>query len=167
MRLVLPDIRYKDEYLRALEEGKDEVRHMLRRPSDQESFEDFVTHLLGWAQGLYLPEGWVPSTELWLIDGNEYIGTVSIRHRLTEKLLRESGHSGYYIRPSKRKMGYGKKILAMGLEKAKELGLTKVLVTCDENNIGSRKVIEANRGVLEDIVEVKNAPRKRRYWISL
>ncbi|HZE87234.1 MAG TPA: hypothetical protein VE090_03425 [Methylomirabilota bacterium] len=63
---------------------------------------------------------------------------------------------------------YGKEILKLALPQAKRLGITKVLITCDDTNIGSQKVIEANGGILENIVEngVEN-PRKRRYWLCV
>jgi predicted acetyltransferase len=59
-------------------------------------------------------------------------------------------------------------MLAMALPMAKELGILRVLVTCDDNNLGSIKTIEANGGRLENKVEVgEGKPLKRRYWIEL
>lgn len=63
-----------------------------------------------------------------------------MRHSSTENLLREGWHIGYDIRPTKRQKGYGKKILALALPKAKEKGLTKVLITCTETNTESKKL---------------------------
>jgi len=168
MKLVLPSVEYKQSYLKAVEEGRDEVgATTLKKPKKDEPFEEFVKSIRSEAKGLNLPEGWVPATELWLIDKNEFIGRVSIRHTLNDHLLKIGGHIGYYIRISKRKKGYGRAILKLALQKAKKLGILKVLVTCDEGNIGSRKIIEANKGILENIIEVgKKHPQKRRYWIK-
>ena len=73
------------------------------------------------------------------------------------------------IRPtSERNKGYGKKMLSLALPKAKALGLNRVLITCDETNLGSRKIIEENGGVYEDSVSQGDGlPPKRRYWIDL
>ncbi len=131
-------------------------------------FPAFVERILGYSRGEGLPPGFVPSTDYWLIDDGEFVGRVSIRHQLTEWLLKAGGHIGYQIRPSKRCRGYGTQILALVLPKARELGMTRVLVTCDETNIGSKKIIEANGGVLENVLDVgAGAPRKLRYWIEL
>jgi predicted acetyltransferase len=78
------------------------------------------------------------------------------------------GHIGYEIRPVKRRQGYGTEILRLGLEKARELGLRKVLVTSDEDNIGSRKIIEHNGGIFENAIEIEGDPvQKLRYWIDI
>ncbi|HEX7042315.1 MAG TPA: GNAT family N-acetyltransferase [Patescibacteria group bacterium] len=171
MQLVFPSIQYKDSYLQAVNEADVERNPFITtiaRPRKDQPFEDFVKSQIDKSNGLNLPEGWVPATELWLIDNNEVIGTVNIRHFLTDPLLRTGGHIGYYIRPSKRMHGYGKAILALGLEQAKRLGLDKVLLTCDETNVGSSKIIEENGGVLENIVDTEpNHPRKKRYWITI
>lgn len=169
MKLTLPSVKYKHSYLQAVEEGKGEAGvTVLRKPRKDESFEKFVTDIRNEAKGLNLPENWVPATEFWLIDHNEFIGRVSIRHILNDNLLKIGGHIGYYIRISKRNQGYGKIILQLALQKAKKLRISKVLMTCDEGNIGSQKIIEANGGILENIVEVdEKHPKKKRYWIKI
>jgi predicted acetyltransferase len=174
MQLVIPSLRYKESFLDTLEEYKSEKSNSLldspslHIPELRSNFELYLKKLLDDADGKNLPQGYVAQTVYWLIDGEEFIGRVDIRHSLTESLLREGGHIGYNIRPSKRNQGYGKKLLSLVLPKAKELGITKVLVTCDETNIASKKIIEANGGVFENSVELKEGkPKKLRYWIDL
>jgi predicted acetyltransferase len=115
-----------------------------------------------------LKSGRVPASEFWLSDDDKFIGRLSLRHELNEYLLKMGGHIGYEIRPSKRRQGYGTEILRLGLEKARELGLLKVLVTCDEDNIGSKKIIEHNGGIFENAIEIEGDPVKNlRYWIVI
>jgi len=92
----------------------------------------------------------VPVTELWFIDGSDYIGTVIVRHRLTPALAREGGHVGYHVVPRFRRRGHATEMLAQARLFCWDLGLTELLLTCGEDNVGSRRVIEANGGVLED-----------------
>lgn len=169
MILITPSIKYKESYLEAVREGANETGlTRISKPQERQVFEEFIKNKVEEAKGLHLPEGWVPATELWLIDNEEFIGWVNIRHSLTEHLLKIGGHIGYWICPSKRNVGYGKMILQLALPEAKKLGIAKVLVTCDDTNLGSRKIIEANGGVLENIVDngIEN-PKKRRYWIEV
>lgn len=173
MKLVFPSSEYKDSFIQALKEyqatdaaDRKDI-YELNSEDLEKDFTLYVSKLLSESEGKNLPDGYVPQTTYWLIDNDEFIGRVSIRHTLTELLLREGGHIGYDIRPSKRNKGYGKKILQLSLPKAKELGIHKALVTCDENNIGSKKIIEANGGVFENVIEIgKGRPRKLRYWIT-
>ena len=95
----------------------------------------------------------MPVTELWFVDGTEYLGTVIIRHRLTPALEREGGHLGYHLVPGHRRRGHATEMLAQALAVCRQLGLTEILVTCAEGNLGSRRVIEANSGVLDRIVD--------------
>ena len=106
------------------------------------------------------PEGQVPSTTLWWVSGDEYLGRIAIRPRLTPHLRDYGGHIGYDVRPSARRRGHATAMLAAALPLAGALGIGPALVTCDEDNSGSRKVIEANRGALEDKRGVK-----LRYWV--
>lgn len=168
MHLESPSIRYKHCYLQAMVEAKDEPITLLYVPEANQSFDDFIKQLRERARGENLPDGWVPESVYWLVDKGVFIGRVSIRHSLNAFLLQVSGHIGYCIRPLKRKMGYGTAILSLGLQEAKKLGLQRVLVTCDEDNMGSRKIIEKNGGKLENIVSIgEDKPRKRRYWIEI
>ncbi len=166
MKLVLPSLKYQESYIEALKESeKERGETLLNRPNKGQSFKDFVKLLHDNRRGVNLPQGYVPSTMFWLIDKNEMIGRAQIRHELNDHLLKYGGHIGFYIRPLKRKMGYGTKILEMTLKRAKKLGLSKVLITCDEDNIGSQRIIEKNGGVLEKTKE-KN-PKMRYYWIAI
>jgi predicted acetyltransferase len=103
----------------------------------------------------------VPMTELWYVSGDVYLGGLSIRHRLTPELLREGGHIGYNVVPEHRRQGHATAMLARAVVLCRALGVTRVLVTCDDSNIGSRRVIEANGGVLAEV-----ADGTCRYWIS-
>jgi len=121
-------------------------------------------------EGIGLPEGYVPATYLWLVDQEEFIGEVSIRHQLTEALLLFGGHIGYGVRVKKWNQGYGTILLQQALEYAfKVIKLDRILITCSDNNIGSYTVIEKNGGILQDkIVNIINGNERltRRYWIN-
>jgi predicted acetyltransferase len=102
------------------------------------------------------------------MDEDIWIGLLTIRPQINEQYLHSGGHIGYVIRPSKRRSGYGTAILRLGLDIARARGLQRVLLTCDETNIASRKIIEANGGQLENAVVVEGQTAlKLRYWINL
>ena len=127
-----------------------------------------IRRMREYARGENLPEGFVPATTYWLVrDGQEILGTVNLRHRLTEGLLKVGGHIGYSIRPDERGKGYGRLQCALALDKARALGLTRVLITCDSDNVASARVIEANGGVLADERVVEGGAVKKRYWVEL
>jgi len=107
-----------------------------------------------------LPAGIVPATQLWWVDGGEYLGRLAIRHSLTPWLLEFGGHIGYAVRPSARQRGHATAMLAAALPVARRLGIDYALLTCDDTNGASRRVIEANGGVLED-----QRGEKLRYWV--
>lgn len=104
----------------------------------------------------------VPVTELWYVDGPRYIGTVMIRHELTPQLRRDGGHIGYHVVPGQRRRGHATAMLAAACAWCREQGLARVLVTCTTDNVASRRVIEANAGVLEGETD-----GVARYWIDL
>ncbi len=106
------------------------------------------------------PANHVPSTTLWLIDRCEYLGRISVRHRLTPALLEVGGHIGYDVRTSARRRGHATEMLRLALPVAQGLGIDRVLLTCDSANVASRLVIERNGGVFED-----ERHGKLRYWV--
>lgn len=164
-----PSIAYKDSYLQGLREFQGEGKYLnyhLKRI--EEHFEDFLRQLAEQQERDKVTPGRVPNADFWLIDGQEFIGRLSLRYELNEYLLRIGGTIGYEIRPSKRRQGYGKELLRLGLLEAQNAGLQRVLVTCDEDNLGSKRIIEANGGVFENAVEVEGTTKKKlRYWIGL
>jgi len=102
----------------------------------------------------------VPVTELWFVDGTEYLGTVLIRHRLSPALARAGGHIGYHVVPGQRRRGHATQMLAQALAVCQQLGLGEVLVTCPVDNLASRRVIEANGGAPARIVD-----GEAHYWL--
>lgn len=106
------------------------------------------------------PLGFVPHTELWWVEGAEFLGRIGVRHRLTPNLLEIGGHIGYDVRPSARRQGHATAMLREALAVARGLGIELALVTCDVDNVGSRTVIERNGGVFED-----ERAGKLRFWV--
>lgn len=127
---------------------------------------DYVAFLKALARGEDLPDGWVPTTFLVGEVGEEIVGRISFRHSLSPGLLEWGGHIGYAVLPEHRRRGYGKAMLEQMVRTAALLGLPRVLVTCNEGNIGSASVIEAVGGVLEDRRRNPGTgDLKRRYWV--
>ena len=130
---------------------------------DADAFASFTADLC--AQSLEdapRPTGFVPCTTLWWVDGDEYLGRLAIRHRLTDWLLNYGGHIGYDVRPTARRLGHATQMLRAALPVAAALGIDDVLITCDDTNVGSRKVIEANGGRFED-----ERGGKLRFWVRV
>ncbi len=130
------------------------------------SWDDYLKALEDHRAGVNLPERFVPSTFLVADVGGEIVGRTSIRHRLNEFLLREGGHVGYGVLPAHRRRGHATEILRQSVVIARSVGIDRVLVTCDDDNIGSIKTIEACGGVLEDVVKAEEGKPRRRYWID-
>lgn len=167
MQLVPPSTAYRDSYLEALAELHAEGRRLDLDPDRlAQDFPGFVRSLLDRADPVKTPPGRVPDTVLWLVDGDEYIGRVSIRHTLDDYLLLMRGHIGYEVRPSRRRKGYGMHLLGMALREARKLGLDRVLLTCDPANTASRKIIERSGGQMENEIEAEGETI-RRYWIDV
>jgi predicted acetyltransferase len=106
------------------------------------------------------PVGIVPETTLWWVDGGEFLGRISVRHQLTETLRRVGGHIGYDVRPTARRRGHATAMLSAALPVAARLGIDPALVTCDVDNVASRRVIEANGGTPDEA-----GGEKLRYWV--
>lgn len=167
--LTRPSAFYKESYLQAMREFQQEGRYLnynLKRMTD--NFVSFIEHIYVQEERDKTVPDRVPNADFWLIDNNEFIGRLSLRYRLNDYLLQFGGSIGYEIRPSKRCRGYGKEILQLGLQEAKKAGLQRALVTCNEDNLGSKKVIEHNGGQLENAVPMEGTTiKKLRYWVEL
>lgn len=133
-----------------------------------DAFETWVQRLRAQANPHTCPleSGLVPDTFWWIVDGDRYIGSIDLRHRLNDYLAEVGGHIGFGIRPSARRRGYASWALAAVLPHAREMGLTQLLITCDAENLGSARAVERNGGVLETVVETREG-MKRRYWVDL
>jgi predicted acetyltransferase len=128
----------------------------------------------GWLEALaddgagldFSPHDWVPASFLLAEVHGEVVGRTSVRHRLNEWLAMEGGHIGYGVLPGHRRRGYATEILRQSLVVAREHGVDRVLVTCDDDNVGSATVIERCGGVRDAELPTVGAPPKRRYWIE-
>jgi len=180
LRLTAPDPRYRSSYLSALRELAGEgnghylelvvpaepgfagVDYSLSRLADPVVFEEFCAYTRALEDpATPRPSSWVTGTYLWMVDeADTVVGRISLRHELTPWLEEVGGHIGYAVRPSARRQGYGTLALGLMCTVAAERGIDPALVTCDEDNVASRKVIESNGGVLED---VRNG--KLRFWV--
>jgi predicted acetyltransferase len=171
--LSLPVERVRDSFLAAMQEFRAEGRggpddgsmigYELREfgPTWPDGFGRYVAWLRSLSrEDAPKPAGHVPATTFWWVDGDEYLGRIALRHRLTPHLLEAGGHIGYDVRPSARRRGHATAMLRAVLPVARGLGIDPALVTCDVDNVASRRVIEHNGGVFED-----QRGGKLRFWV--
>jgi predicted acetyltransferase len=130
-----------------------------------DTFADYVARLERIQRGDPPMGRFVESTFLLAEVDGAVVGRTSIRHRLNDFLRQEGGHIGYCVLPPYRRRGYATEILRQSLERIHALGVDAVLVTCDDDNVGSATVIERAGGVFENVVENESGTRTRRYWI--
>jgi predicted acetyltransferase len=164
LTLVKPTLRLADEFQRLacehLAEGDrryEEAAHNVAA---------FIATCDAHEAGRSLPAGWVPQSTFWLVRNHEHmLGCSRLRHALTQFLSHQGGHIGYDIRPSERGKGYGNVLFALTLRQARKLGFAQVLVTADEANVASWKVIERNGGRREDGHFAGTNGPFRRYWV--
>jgi predicted acetyltransferase len=158
----------EDEVMRAHRATSPDVPAFLHHYQDGMPFAQYLEVLDAQERGAGLLPGQVPSTFLFAFFADRVVGRVSIRHRLTDELARVGGHIGYVVVPEFRRRGHATQMLRLALGMARgRLRLDRVLVTCDEDNVGSIRTIERNGGVLENVVSgPEPGPPKRRYWID-
>ena len=168
--LVKPNLSYADEIIKYKEESLAESP-IINGSAGLDRFSSIEI----WFEELKkrscedtVPKGLVPSsTYLAVREKDNYIvGMIDIRHYLNEYLTQVGGNIGYGVRKTERNKGYAKQMLKLALEKCKELKIKKVLITCDEDNIASEKVILSANAKLEDIRNV-DGENKKRFWIEL
>ncbi|MFQ3645829.1 MAG: GNAT family N-acetyltransferase [Anaerolineae bacterium] len=166
LRLVRPSLRYKDSYIAAAYEYEAEGHWPLW------NIDKMIDHFDEYVEMLLLKEtepmpGWAAETVFWSVVGEAFVGRITLRHELLANLINYGGHIGYDVRPTMRRHGYGTQQLALCLVEARQRGFERVLITCDDDNVGSIRIIEANGGVLEDKRDNGRHALTRRYWITL
>lgn len=167
MQLEPPSPRRRDAFLEVAREWRDGGTD--RYAAALDDFGAWLAKVERGSRQATCPPGLVPGDHYWLVDGTgRILGGVRLRHRLVPHLEKEGGHIGYDVRPSERLRGVGTRLLALTLDKARALGLERVLVTCDHDNVGSAKIIERNGGV-ETTPSISDRSGKvvRRFWIDL
>lgn len=131
--------------------------------ADPEAFARWVAALADQERGVGLPADRVACSTRWILRDGELVGVISLRHELNDFLLHvEGGHIGYAVAPDARRRGIASAALRRVLDEAAALGVNPVLLTCDEDNVGSRRIIEGAGGVYDGSRE-----DKRRYWITI
>lgn len=174
MALILMKLTksYEKQLCEMIDEWKldQELHHTNRSPwaifrNDCHNFDDYLEHL----ESKEATEDRVPDSVFFLLDDSRdrLLGAVNIRHYLNDSLLREGGHIGDGIRPSERGKGYGTEIVRLALMECKKLGIDRVLMTCNKENIASARTIIKNGGVLENEFVNSDGNVEQRYWISI
>src|SRR5207237_1966010 len=131
------------EFVSAHRATSPEVPSFLHYYQEGMPFVRYLEVLAECARGENLPPGHVPSTFLFAFEGSRIVGRVTLRHALHDFLLREAGNIGYVVVPEFRRRGYASAILERALQIAKrDMGLERVLLTCDDDTLGSIKTIE-------------------------
>lgn len=169
LQLMEPVVDLKTEFIEMVEEfcssGEEHVHGI--GCIEAGDFENSIKRAKEQVCGIGLPEGWVPASTYWSVCDGNIIGLCHLRHELNDFLESYGGHIGYSVRPSQRNKGYATHMLRLVLEKAGDLGIRRILVTCDDDNPASARVIEKNGGKLADVVKTEYAEFPvRRYWID-
>jgi predicted acetyltransferase len=166
LELRLPRLDEEQEFLAAHRATSPEVPSFLHFYEEGMPFARYLDRLRAYAADEHLTANLVPATFRFAFLGPRIVGRISIRHRLNAFLEREGGHIGYAVVPEFRRRGYATEMLGWAVEFGRTtLGLDRLLVTCDDDNVGSIRTIEKNGGVFEDIV-VARGKALRRYWID-
>ena len=175
MELILPAIEHKQAALEYRQEHFDAGETFMHgdggldgvgRLGGPESYEEWL-EMIAAARTREVSEELVPATVFFGLEDGKIVGMLQIRHALNERLLKTYGHIGYGVRPSERRKGYATKMLALALVKCRKMGIEKVLVSCDRNNIGSARTIIKNGGVLFNEFVEDSGAAVQQYWIEL
>lgn len=167
IRLVKLSKKYKRHLTEMMEEWlavEQKFSPYAIRKNDYKDFDYYLEHL-----EITEPVGdLVPDSTYFCLDEDRdiFVGAVNIRHFLGANNCHTGGHIGDGIRPSERRKGYATAMIGLALEKCREMGMNKVLMTCDKDNIGSAKSIINNGGVFEREI-IEDGEVEQRYWITL
>ena len=167
LRLVKLSEEYRRHLYEMMEEwyatGENIIPYVIRR-NDYKDFEYYMDNL----EVKEGTENLVPDSTFFCLDEDRdiFVGAVNIRHYLNEALLKDGGHIGDGVRPSERRKGIATKMIGLALGECRKLGIDRVLMVCDKDNIGSAKSIINNGGVLENEFVDEKGNTNQRYWIE-
>lgn len=171
--LIKPSKEYKNLIVDMLDEWVEYNQTHITNHSPAAIFypykDDFDAYIKHFEEGETNPrEGLVPATTYFALDKerNIIVGACQIRHYLNEKLRNGGGHIGDGVRPSERRKGYATEIIALAVKKCKEMDIDEIMISCLEDNIGSRKSILNNGGIYERSVPEKDEGILEIYWIK-
>jgi predicted acetyltransferase len=166
LRLRPPRLQDEAEFAAAHEAMAEEGFTFGLRYQPGQSWRAYLDQLEVHHRGLDLPDGWVPTTFLVAEVSGHLIGRASLRRALNDRLRKEGGHIGYGVLREHRRRGYGTEILRQSLVIVRAFGVDRVLVTCDDDNVGSATVIERCGGVFDSLSTADDGHPVRRYWID-
>ena len=171
LRLIHPCKAYMASYIEAFDEYESYPRRA-GNPLTNPHTTDLLAKYERYHHERNLPVNRVGATYFWLVneEDHRFLGEITVRHRLNDVLLHYGGHIGYAVRLGEWNKGYGTLMLSLALPHARALGIDRCLITCDDDNIGSARVMEKNGFVLADkLDQVVDgcAITTRRYWKTL
>ena len=169
MQLEMPQLQHKEDYFAMMQEffiAQEEIIPTTMEMKNWETYEKFVQRCKDRSEGKNISSWRIPNTLYFLMNDKKVVGAIDIRHELTEELKFDGGNIGYSIRPSERNKWYATIGLKLALEKCKELGMKKVLLTRRQNNVWSAKAIILNGGIRDSSYEVARV-KKDRYRVIL
>lgn len=168
LKLIDDYNQYKKQIIEMLDEWS-VLETMIPYSIRRIDYHDFEEYVAGFAEEKIGIPGFVPALTYFLYDEerDKILGAAHLRLGLNDHLFQYGGHLGDGIRPSERQKGYGTKLVALSLQRFKELGFDKILMVCNKENIGSAKTILKNGGVLENEVISEKGNLNQRYWITL
>lgn len=170
VQLIPPSVDFKESYLACLSEFQAEGLAWVMDKNLEEIGKNFAAYVAAEKnkRTLWTQDEPVPESIYWAILAGEVVGDISIRHRLNADLKIMGGHIGYDTRPAYRGRGVATSMLRQALPIAKSLGIESAMLTCNDTNLASIRVIEKNGGKLRETKpQFPGGPLKRYYWIEL
>jgi predicted acetyltransferase len=159
-----PSLKHKERYLEYIKEWKDTKIVPYSSRLNGSTYEEWLLEKQLQESEATVSKEHVPASTFLFMDDEVIVGCVNIRHKLNQKLLETGGHIGYGIKPSKRNMGFAAIMLKLALIESKKMGIKRVLITCDDDNLASKSTIESCGGIYENKF-FDNDHYVLRYWI--